>query len=496
MSGLGPLKSALEVGSFVGHYELVKQIARGGMGVVWEARVTRSHGFEKRFALKTLLPHLAAEAEFRAMFLDEMRISARISHPHVCEVHDFGETGDILYLALEWLDGMSLQKWLLAARELKVPTPQTIALRLAADLASGLHAAHELCGEDGVLLNVVHRDVTPHNLMVRSDGVVKLVDFGIAKARNRLSEETAIGTAKGKLRYMAPEQIKGSPSDRRADVRSLGAVLYALLTGRVPYASLSDADTIMGIMRGEPIGPPPIGIQPRLQALLDCALAPNQTDRFETARAFGQAIEGLHPEIRRPEVQGQISEFMLLLQGMPSSARVSDRAASSASVAQKHDLARTVATEIQPLSATETAPKPVEAPQAAPLVFGTMVLPAKPAPSLAPQANILSKTVALSSMPPASNRPSTQPLQGYIPSMPPPRAEVHAAFAPPPQQVMHAHPRSQPPSFVQAPHEHAAQLQAPAPASAPSKRFPVWIVIVLLVFVALGLIALVLWTRR
>jgi eukaryotic-like serine/threonine-protein kinase len=308
-------ESHLEPGGFIDRYELVREVARGGMGQVWEARLKRTHGFEKKFALKTLLPHLASQEAFRSMFLDEMRIASSISHPHVCEVLDFGETGDILFLALEWLEGLSLQKWLLSARKLGVVTPPVLALRMAADIAGGLHAAHELRSADGTLLNVMHRDVTPHNLIVRADGVCKLVDFGIAKARNRLSEDTAVGTAKGKLRYMAPEQVRAAPSDRRADVRALGAVLYALLSNRLPYQELGDADMLMHLLRGERIGPPVEAISSSLQALVDCATATSPDDRFATARAFGQAIEGLHPEIRAPEVQGQIADFMKFLQG-------------------------------------------------------------------------------------------------------------------------------------------------------------------------------------
>jgi serine/threonine protein kinase len=307
--------SRLEPGGFVDRYELVREVARGGMGQVWEARLRRSHGFEKKFALKTLLPHLASQEAFRSMFLDEMRIASSISHPHVCEVLDFGETGEILFLALEWLEGFSLQKWLLSARRLGVRTPPVLALRMAADIAGGLHAAHELRSADGALLNVMHRDVTPHNLIVRTDGVCKLVDFGIAKARNRLSEDTAVGTAKGKLRYMAPEQVRAAPSDRRADVRALGAVLYALLSNRLPYQELGDADMLMHLLRGEPVGPPIEGLSGSLQGLIECATATNASDRFSTAMAFGQAIEGLHPEIRAVQVQGQIAEYMKFLEG-------------------------------------------------------------------------------------------------------------------------------------------------------------------------------------
>ncbi len=302
-----PRPGHVEPGSFVDRYELLRSVARGGMGIVWEARLRRTHGFEKRFALKTLLPHLAEEGSFRAMFLDEMRIASQIVHPNVCEVHDFGEADGTLFLALEWIDGLTLQSWLGALRKTKQRTPTLVALRIAADIAMGLHAAHELRGPDGSSLQVVHRDVTPHNIIVRADGVSKLVDFGIAKARNRISDETTAGTAKGKLRFMAPEQLRTGEADRRTDVRALAAVLYAMLTGRLPYAELADADTLISILRGDPIGPPVEGERPELRELLDCALAADKTHRFETSEAFARAIEGLYPEIRQAAVQQEVA---------------------------------------------------------------------------------------------------------------------------------------------------------------------------------------------
>jgi eukaryotic-like serine/threonine-protein kinase len=198
---------ALAPGTFIDRYELMRQVARGGMGSVWEARLRRAHGFEKRFAVKTLLPHLAEEPSFRAMFLDEMRIASNIFHPNVCEVHDFGEAHGTLFLALEWIEGISVQTLLKNLKHLGRVTPDIVAVRIVSDVAAGLHAAHELRDPEGALLQVVHRDVTPHNIILRPDGIAKLLDFGIAKARNRLADETTAGTAKGKLRFMAPEQL-------------------------------------------------------------------------------------------------------------------------------------------------------------------------------------------------------------------------------------------------------------------------------------------------
>lgn len=461
----------LSPGAFVDRYELVREVARGGMGQVWEARLRRSHGFEKRFALKTLLPHLASQESFRAMFLDEMRIASGISHPNVCEVLDFGETGDILFLALEWLDGLSLQKWLTLARRLGITTPTVLALRIAADIAHGLHAAHELRAPDGSLLNVVHRDVTPHNLIIRNDGMSKLVDFGIAKARNRIAEETAVGTAKGKLRYMAPEQVRGAPSDRRADVRALGAVLYAMLSGRLPYDGVGDPDMLMLLLRGDPIGPPIAGLRPAVQELLNCALAPNQEDRFGTAKALAQAIEGLHPEVRAPEVQGQIAAFMQYLQGEGP----------PPSVLQPEDSGNTTThapmTRREPEIGYETRP-PTSPPTSAPA-------PPVPYPYSAP---------AAASVPPSANRPN-EPMRtlfmpksqaaAMIPSVsapPPPSAPMNRTLvmsagapkmglpnAPAPMSIQPgtgaAPPHTSAPTLASSPNSEALPPSAQAPAS-------------------------------
>jgi serine/threonine-protein kinase len=294
-------------------YELVRPVARGGMGIVWEARTRRTHGFEKKFALKTLLPNLAQESAFRAMFLDEMRIASSISHPNVCEVIDFGEVEGTLFLALEWIEGVSLQSLLQLMRKLKVTTPPALAARIAWEVAGGLHAAHELRGPDGASLQVVHRDVTPHNIIVRADGVAKLVDFGIAKAKNRLADETTAGTAKGKLRFMAPEQLRGGDLDRRTDVRALCAVLYALLTGKNPYGNFGDADTLLAIMRGEPIGPPVAGLRPSLQAAMDRALAADREARFASTQEFAAALSHAYPELHQNAAQGEIVRFVRYL---------------------------------------------------------------------------------------------------------------------------------------------------------------------------------------
>ncbi len=507
-----PRPGHVEPGAFVDRYELLRSVARGGMGIVWEARLRRTHGFEKRFALKTLLPHLAEEGSFRAMFLDEMRIASQIVHPNVCEVHDFGEADGTLFLALEWIDGLTLQSWLGALRKTKQRTPTLVALRIAADIAMGLHAAHELRGPDGSSLQVVHRDVTPHNIIVRSDGVSKLVDFGIAKARNRISDETTAGTAKGKLRFMAPEQLRTGDADRRTDVRALAAVLYAMLTGRLPYAEMADADTLISILRGDPIGPPVQGERPELRELLDCALAADKNQRFESAEAFARAIEGLYPEIRQAAVQQEVAALAARL-------RAPEESGSKPALPAVHDSTETDAVVPGPMSGPPTArpadPSPSRAlnrtiPMQQTAPAGPFAVPSTPASPVAPgPAAHLNRTLAIAGPPPQHAAPFAPPpghaghgSGGRIPASPsqpgfpvsgdgrpttvPPNSRVRPMTAPMPASVPH-------PTF---PSPRASQATDPritfaaaSPVPAARARWP----IALLVAVVVCVVAAAAW---
>src|ERR1019366_8718221 len=213
-----PPSSPLMPGYFLDRYELLCPLADGGMASVWVARLRGKHGFEKLCAIKTILPQFASDGRFQEMFVDEARIEARIEHPHVAQIIDVGEQHDITYLVMEWVDGDSLSRLVRTLKKKDAPLPHHVLLRIVADVCGGLHAAHELKDERGALLGVVHRDVSPQNILVGSRGVAKLIDFGIAKARDRLTGDTNPGLMKGKIHYTAPEQAHGVEVDRRADV--------------------------------------------------------------------------------------------------------------------------------------------------------------------------------------------------------------------------------------------------------------------------------------
>ena len=279
------------------------------MGQIWLARLAAKHGFVKLVALKTILPEFAADPRFRRMFLDEASIASRISHGNVAQILDLGEHGDVLYHVMEWIDGDSLRVLARAVEKKKARMPLEIAARIVADACAGVHAAHELRNANGESLEVVHRDVSPHNILVSTAGAVKLTDFGIAKARGRLSSDTTVGNIKGKIHYMAPEQAVGGSVDRRADVWALGAVLYELLTGRPPY----DGPHELAVLQQLLTIPPPLIFDPRipngLAHAVRRALSRDPAARFATAAEFQEELEELQRGASRVANAADVAAF-------------------------------------------------------------------------------------------------------------------------------------------------------------------------------------------
>jgi len=282
---------ALAPGYRLDRYELLGPLAEGGMASVWIARQRGKHGFEKLVALKTILPQFAADMRFQQMFLDEARIASRIEHFNVARILDLGEEHDVLYLAMEYVDGDALSKLRRAWQKRNLAPPTGVILRILADACSGLHEAHELRGDDGQLLEIVHRDVSPHNILVSIKGVAKLIDFGIAKARDRLASETNAGVLKGKIQYMAPEQALGRKVDRRADIWAIGATLYHLLTGKPAYEADNTLGTLHLLTSGRPPLPLPPSIHPSVANIARKALTTAPERRFATAAEMRDAIE-------------------------------------------------------------------------------------------------------------------------------------------------------------------------------------------------------------
>ncbi|HEX8793734.1 MAG TPA: protein kinase [Polyangiaceae bacterium] len=286
-----PAPYPLVPGYRLDRYELLCPVAEGGMAQVWCARLRGKHGFEKLVAIKTILPKFAADPQFQKMFLDEARIASGIQHANVAQILDLGDEQGVLYIALEWVDGDALTKLNKAVSAKSQRIPMSVLLRIVSDTCGGLHSAHELRGKDGAPLQLVHRDVSPHNVLVDAGGIAKLIDFGIAKARDRSAEETSTGTLKGKIHYMAPEQAVGSPVDRRADIWAIGAILYHYLSGRPPFDGPTQVATLQRLTQGTPPAPlPPTVPAPVADIVMRC-LKHDREARPATAAELQASIE-------------------------------------------------------------------------------------------------------------------------------------------------------------------------------------------------------------
>ena len=280
--------STAKPGLRLDQYELLCPIAQGGMAVVWLARAGQVDG--RLVIIKMLLPQYAMDEQFQQMFVDEANISSGIAHPNVARILDGGEDHGIPYLVMEYIDGESIARLTEGVKKAGIRFPPEIALRLIADAAAGLHAAHELRDRHGVLLNVVHRDVSPQNVLVRNVGTAAVIDFGIAKARDRLAEETRAGNLKGKVRYMAPEQALGKPVDRRVDVWALGAMLFEIFAGKGPYEGGSEIAALQRLVKGQKPSELPNTVPEPVRRVVAQALAPNRDERLPTAAALEEAI--------------------------------------------------------------------------------------------------------------------------------------------------------------------------------------------------------------
>ncbi len=279
--------------SRLGKYELLAELATGGMATVYVARDLGVPGGERLVVIKRVHRHLLKEPTFREMFQDEARLASLIRHPNVARLLDVIEENGELVLVLEYIESVSLstlQRHVTAAGE---TLPPAVASRLVADILLGLHAAHETRDVRGNSMHIVHRDVSPQNVVVSADGVAHLIDFGIAKAAVRAAETTG-GVVKGKLAYMSPEQAKGVETDRRSDVFSAGVVLFEAMTGRrlFPDGEGGGSDLLLRILL-EPIELPSKvtpGLPPALDAVTEQALAQVRDERFPTAAAFHDAL--------------------------------------------------------------------------------------------------------------------------------------------------------------------------------------------------------------
>lgn len=301
------------VGQKIGDYELLAHLRDGGMASLFLARRLGAAGFTRDVAIKIVHPELASDAQFRAMFLDEALLSARIQHPNVGHVEELGEVDGTHFLVMEFVHGCSLAQLQRALIEKGRRLAPAFAVRIAMHVAAGLHAAHEICDEQGRRLDVVHRDVSPENILLAYAGHVKLIDFGIAKAYGR-RHRTEDGLLKGKFRYMSPEQASGQPIDRRTDVYQLGIVLWEMLTLRRLFDAETDVE-LLNQVRAPKVVPPSqlVGrISPALEAVVMSALDPNPARRPPDAQTFARRLGKAAPAAHEVD-NGSLSSLLLAL---------------------------------------------------------------------------------------------------------------------------------------------------------------------------------------
>jgi serine/threonine protein kinase len=275
----------------LGRYTLCKEIGSGGMGAVRVGRLDGPVGFSRIVAVKELHPYFARDPELVAMFVDEARIASRVRHPNVVPTLDVVSRDNELFLVMEYVAGASVAYLLRAARRANERVPIALAATIAHAVLLGLHAAHEAKGTDGRALGIVHRDVCPANILVGVDGVARVFDFGIAKAAGRLAK-TSEGVIKGKLAYMAPEQAAAGLVDRRADVYSVGVVLWEMLTGRRLFSGDHESEVLARVLRGNVSRPGDhgTGTPAALDEVVMRATQREPADRFGSAHAMAEAL--------------------------------------------------------------------------------------------------------------------------------------------------------------------------------------------------------------
>lgn len=280
----------LAAGKMVGRYRLLSLVASGGMAQIWAAK-PESGGFSRTVALKVVRPEYAADEEYRRMLIDEAAAASAVHHPNVCEIFELGQHEQVVFIAMEWVPGDSIAG-LIRQRTQYVPFNYALAGRVIADACAGLHAAHNAAGPDGDLMNIVHRDISPQNILLSSQGHVKVTDFGIAKARDQIHSRTRTGEIKGKFAYISPEQILGKGVDHRSDIYAMGCVLFVTTLGLRPFGRGTHA-VMSKIVQGDFKAPRELvpTYPERLERIVIRALSRNPEDRYQSAEEMRLALE-------------------------------------------------------------------------------------------------------------------------------------------------------------------------------------------------------------
>ena len=480
----------------LGRYELLERIASGGMATVYLGRALGSGGFERVVAVKVCHDHLRQNEDFVKMFLDEARLAAKIHHPNVVATIDVSDV-DGLYLVMDFIEGDHLLGVIRAAIHQGMAVPPPIALRIVSDMLTGLHAAHELTDSAGSPYNIVHRDVSPPNILVGLDGITRIADFGVAKAAARATE-TRDGQLKGKIAYMAPEQFEGLAT-RQADVFSAGVVLWETLVGKRLFAGKTDVETMRQVLMVDPAAPSTVNpaVPPALDAVVLRALAKNPEQRYASAADFADAIETTGVSIASsrgvtaylthllgPEIETRRGQFRRFLAAdvvpgtpAPGSGITSKRSAGSDAHGQQHTPVSSPGLSSAmpgkaPITQTAPVPKPsIEAKSSRPLPSSAP----RPSP---PRTSLKAPTLPPAPRPTVSTPPASQPAvvqsnaADATPASPVVVADASKLVEPPARQpVADAMPASQP--VVAQPFEMPPVVAKPAdpviaPTAAPS----------------------------
>ena len=373
------------VSDHYGQYEILERIASGGMAELYRARRSGVEGFQKIVAIKKILPHLADNEGFITMFADEAKLAAQLNHPNIVHIYDLGKIqGGGYFIAMEHVEGRDLRAILDSARELGTPLPVPLAVYIASKVASALDYAHRRRDADGRDLHIVHRDVSPQNILISYEGDIKLCDFGIAKAASKVSQ-TESGALKGKIQYMSPEQAWGKPIDRRSDLFSLGSVLYELLTEQKLFHGDSDMTVLENVRKAN--AEPPSVVNPDVPKALDAvvlrALAKEPEDRYANASDLLRDLEQVLYSYSPAPGSADLAIFLHRLQAEESAvaeakAREAARAVPEAEVEQKPRRAKAAPVARRTGTVTKTpapeeaaTPAPAAKPAAAPPRQGT-----------------------------------------------------------------------------------------------------------------------------
>lgn len=298
----------------LGRYLLIRKIATGGMAEIFLAKLHGAEGFEKQVVIKKILPQWASDKDFVRMLIDEAKISVRLNHPNIVQVYELAREGEVYYIAMEYLEGVDLRHLMQKVKGEGKKIPLAVGLTIIIEVLDGLIYAHSKKDSSGNSLQIVHRDISPQNILVSFDGTVKLTDFGIAKAASQ-SHETMTGVLKGKLAYMSPEQANQETLDARSDLYSTAIVLYELLSGERLFHKGSDLDTLDRVRRGQVTFSPEAErtLPSPIRGILMKSLAKEKTDRYPDASSFREGIlkfsRRIRKELRREEVGSFVSSL-------------------------------------------------------------------------------------------------------------------------------------------------------------------------------------------